>query len=180
MCRPLFSQRRKGIALKISGVPSLHISILQNRDWQTFVKGQTVNILGFAGHTWTLTHIFFFNGHFLGIQKFPDQGLNSSCSCDLYHSCSNARSFNSLHQAGDLTFTFSVTRAAAVGFLTNCATEGTPTYSFLKQHFKNVQIILRSVQKQAVSGTGPQTIVYQTLLYSILTCTLQMPSLSKF
>ena len=37
---------------------------------------------------------FFFSGCPCGVWKFPGQGLNVS------HSCSNARSFNPLHQAG--------------------------------------------------------------------------------
>ena len=36
--------------------------------------------------------------------EFPDQGSALSCSCDLYHSCGNARSFNQLCQAGDQTY----------------------------------------------------------------------------
>ena len=37
---------------------------------------------------------FFFNGRNHGIWNFPGQGLNSSLSCDLCHSCSNTVSFN--------------------------------------------------------------------------------------
>ena len=36
---------------------------------------------------------FFFFCHTHGIWKFPGQGLNLSCSCDLCHICSNAGSF---------------------------------------------------------------------------------------
>ena len=36
--------------------------------------------------------------------EFPGQGSALSCSCDLYHSCGNARSFNQLCQAGDQTY----------------------------------------------------------------------------
>ena len=45
---------------------------------------------------------FFLFGLTLGIWKFPGQGSNLSCSCDLCHSCSNT------------------------GSLTYCATAGTP------------------------------------------------------
>ena len=59
------------------------------------------------------------------IWQFPGQGLNPSCSCNLY---GNARSFNSLHQAGDKTCSSAVTQSAAVRFLTHCATAGTPLF----------------------------------------------------
>ena len=35
---------------------------------------------------------FFFFGCTHGIWKFPDQGLNPSCSCNAHHSCGNAQS----------------------------------------------------------------------------------------
>ena len=35
---------------------------------------------------------YFFSGCACGIWEFPGHGLNLSCSCDLHHSCSNARS----------------------------------------------------------------------------------------
>ena len=57
----------------------------------------------------------FFYGHTHGTWKFPGQGQNPSCSCDL------------LHWAKDKTLTSTTTHAAAVRFLTHCATVGTPT-----------------------------------------------------
>ena len=68
----------------------------------------------------------FFYGHSCGIWKFPSQGVNLSCSCDLCCSCSNTRSFNPLYQVGAQTHTSTATQTAAVGFLTQCATIGTP------------------------------------------------------
>ena len=46
-------------------------------------------------------HRFVFYGCTYGIWKFPDQGLNLSCSWDLRSSYCNTGSFNSLHWAGD-------------------------------------------------------------------------------
>ena len=57
--------------------------------------------------------------------KFPGQRLNLSHSCNLHHNCSNARSFNPLCRARDPTFASTVTRAAAVRFITHWAMEGT-------------------------------------------------------
>lgn len=51
-----------------------------------------------------------------------------SCSCDLPCSCSNAGSFNSWGQAGNRAHASKATQAAAVGFLTNCTTAGTPRF----------------------------------------------------
>ena len=47
---------------------------------------------------------FFFDGHTIGIGKYPGQGMNMS-----RHSCGNARSFNPPHQAGDQTQASSAT-----------------------------------------------------------------------
>ena len=63
-----------------------------------------------------------------GIWKFPGPTLNLSHSCNLHHSCSNTGSFNPLCRARN-----QVTRATAVGFLTQDATAGTPVSSILKQ-----------------------------------------------
>ena len=52
--------------------------------------------------------------------EVPVPGTNPSCSCG------NTGSFNPLCQAGDQTHTSLVTQAIAVGFLTHCATAGTP------------------------------------------------------
>ena len=61
----------------------------------------------------------FFYGCTLGICKFPGQGWNQSCRCNLCHSCSDARS------------------------LTHCTTVGTPLRTFWKQILKmaNISII---------------------------------------
>ena len=61
--------------------------------------------------------------------KFLGKGLDLSCSCDLYCSCSNARSFNLLCWAGNQTHTSVATIATAVEFLTHCPTVGTPDSS---------------------------------------------------
>ena len=61
-----------------------------------------------------------------GIWKFPGQGLNLSCTCDLHHSCSNAGSFNPLLWARAPNHTSAVIGAAEVRFLTHCATAGIP------------------------------------------------------
>ena len=54
------------------------------------------------------------------------EGLNLSHGCDLSHSCSNTGSWNPLHWARDQTTTSAETPVTAVGFVTHCATEGTP------------------------------------------------------
>ena len=46
---------------------------------------------------------FFFFGHSHSIWKFPGQGLNPSCRCDLHNSCGNAKILNLQHCAGDQT-----------------------------------------------------------------------------
>ena len=62
--------------------------------------------------------------------EVPGQGLNLGHSCNLCHSCSNARSLTPLCRAGDGTCISEVTRAAAVRFLTHCATSGAPESFF--------------------------------------------------
>ena len=79
-----------------------------------------------------LYYSFFFNGHTHSIWKFLSKGLNLSHSCDLCHSFSNTRSFNPLHWARDWTHASTVTWAAAVGFLTHCATLGNSFFFFWK------------------------------------------------
>ena len=64
--------------------------------------------------------VYFFKGLTHGIWKFQGQGQNPSCSC------SNMGSFNPLPQAGIQTHAFAVNHAAAVGFLTQRTTVGTP------------------------------------------------------
>ena len=73
---------------------------------------------------WILTISFSFNGCTHSIWKFPGQGLNLSCSCDLCCSCSQAGSFNLQHWAGDWAHTPVTTQDAAVRFLTHCAMYG--------------------------------------------------------
>ena len=70
---------------------------------------------------------FFLNGCTHGIWKFPGQGLNPSHSFDLCHNCGNAVSPNPGCQAGSQTYTSAVIWAAAVRFLTQSASVGTPT-----------------------------------------------------
>ena len=62
--------------------------------------------------------------------KVPGQGIESEPQCDLHCWGGNARSFNPLHLTGNWTCTSPVTRAAAVKFLTCCATAETPSWSF--------------------------------------------------
>ena len=57
--------------------------------------------------------------------RSPGQGLNPSPSCDLHHSCGNARFF----WARDQTHTSTATPVAAVRFLTHCTMAGTPSHS---------------------------------------------------
>ena len=49
-----------------------------------------------------LVHILF-DGHIRSIWKFLGYRLNLGCTCDLHSSCSNPRSFNSLHRASGLS-----------------------------------------------------------------------------
>ena len=67
--------------------------------------------------------------------RFPGQELNLSCSCNLWHSCSNARSFNLLHQAWDQTHTSVATGTTTVGFLTHCTTVGTPSLQYFQNSY---------------------------------------------
>ena len=69
-----------------------------------------------------LTPPFYFNGHTCGIWKFQGEGLNTSHSCKLCHSCSDTKSFNPLHQAREWTHASAVTQATAVWYLTHCTT----------------------------------------------------------
>ena len=81
---------------------------------------------------------FFFCGHTWSIWKFLAQELNLSCSCDLYHSCGNTRSSNPLHLAGNWTLTSAAIPAAAVGFLTHCATVGAPCITHSLKGFHGI------------------------------------------
>ena len=66
------------------------------------------------------------------------QGLNLSCSCDLYHSCSNTGYFNPLHWAENQTHTSALTQAAAARFLSYCTMAGTPpTFIFIPSKLGN-------------------------------------------
>ena len=70
----------------------------------------------------TLLPQFYFYGHTHSIGKFPSQGLNPSHA--------NARSFNPLHRARDITHNSTATQAAAVGFLTNHHNRNSLTFFF--------------------------------------------------
>ena len=61
-------------------------------------------------------------GDFFFLIKFPGQGSNTSYSCDLHRSCSNARSFNPLCWAGDWTCILVLQRCR----WSHCVTAGTP------------------------------------------------------
>ena len=60
------------------------------------------------------------------IWKFQGHGLHLSHSCNLCYSCGNTTSFNPLCQARDWTGTSIPIQAAAVRFVTQCTTVGTP------------------------------------------------------
>ena len=72
--------------------------------------------------------LFYFNGRTHG------QELNPNCSRDPCLNCNNVRSFNPLHWASAQTHTSSATGAMAVGFLTHCATAGTPGNLYILNH----------------------------------------------
>ena len=92
-----------------------------------YKKGVWVGVLVmFSSFLPSFLPSFFLNGYTWGIWKFPGQGLHLSHSFDLYHSCDNARSFHPLHPGQDPSCTSTETWAAAVRFLTHCATVGTP------------------------------------------------------
>ena len=94
----------------------------------TFKVCDDTNITNELGHfILYFPELFFFNGHTHRIWKFPGQGLNLSCSCDLCH-----RSFNPLHQAGYGTHASAAAQAAAGRFLTCCTTAGNPGPTFYK------------------------------------------------
>ena len=90
------------------------------RDWNCILIDGSVR---FLTHWATIGTPFFF---FLCKMAIPvgyesrGQGLNLS------HICSNAGSLNALCGAGGGTCFSAVARATAVGFVTYCATEGTP------------------------------------------------------
>ena len=67
-----------------------------------------------------------FYGHTHSIWKFLGQGWNLSNSCDLCCRGGNATSFNPLLPAGDKPHPSAATQTTAGGFLTHCATAGTP------------------------------------------------------
>ena len=75
--------------------------------------------------------VFFLFFFFFSIFSLPmaygvlRPGSNLSCSCNLYHTCSNTGSFNSVHQARGRTNVVAVTQATAVRFFTHYATVGT-------------------------------------------------------
>ena len=82
-------------------------------------------IFYFKGFDFTYV-VSFFLSHTHSIWKFLSQGLTPSHSYDLSHSSGNTESFNPLCWAKDRTHTSVATQAAAVGFLTHCASAGTP------------------------------------------------------
>ena len=116
----------------LSGISSLSLSQGTQQTWIFSSEWSPVSWAGNGlGFTFDALQFFFFFlclfvfvGVFIGcthsIWEFPSQGLILSHSCKLQHSCSNARSFNPLCQAGDCT------RTSVVSFLTHCATLGIP------------------------------------------------------
>ena len=81
-----------------------------------------------------------------GQMEVPGPGIESEPQlyCDLSCSYSSARSFNSLHQAGDQTGTSAATSPAAVGFFTLDAMVGTPSTEYLFRTFSDLDILLGS------------------------------------
>ena len=77
-----------------------------------------------AWHFLKYRHFFFFLWLHLWHMRLPGQGLNPSLSCN------QAGAFNSLCQARDGTCASAETQAAAVGFLTHCATAGIPDMDY--------------------------------------------------
>ena len=96
---------------------------------RSLTMGDCFNHKPLSPHTCSKVIItsLFFNGHTHGLWRFPGQGWNQSCSCDLWWH--KARSFNPLHQARDWTHTSTGTPATAVRFLTQGTTAGTPRKS---------------------------------------------------
>ena len=86
--------------------------------------------------------LYFFNGDAHTTWKFPGQGLNLSHSCNLHCSCGTSGSLNPLCSARDGTHTFAVTQATALGFLTHCATTGSPFYWVLDSSSQNFCLVL--------------------------------------
>ena len=81
-------------------------------------------------HLFRFYFLISFNGYTHSIWKFLGQGPNPSHSGDLHHSFGNTGSFNPLYQGGYQIHTPTATQAPAVGFLTHCATSGTPISFF--------------------------------------------------
>ena len=79
-----------------------------------------------------IVYFYYWVTSFLSFFWWPHSGIESELQlcCDLHHSCGNAGSFNPLFWAGEWTHATTVTRAAAVRFLTQWATVGTPENSY--------------------------------------------------
>ena len=114
--------------------------------------------------------VLFFNDSTHSICGFLGQRLNPRHSFDLCHTCSNARSFNSLPQAGNCTCIYAVTQATAVGFLTHYTTAETPGGFFLWGEGLATPVTCRSSQARDLTFT---TVVTQATAVTVLDPKLQ-------
>ena len=136
--------------------------------WETFISIHgTLLSITWTGPVLLLKEtecwvIVYFNGHTCSIWTFPSQGLKTSQSCKLHHSCTNARSFNLLPQTEDWTCASIATPAAAIRFLTHCAMVGTLRKKTILINMKasrsfchgSAEMNLTSIRKDAGSITG--------------------------
>ena len=94
--------------------------------------------IGQTQHSLSPSSFSFFVPCTYDICKFPGQGSNLSCSCNLHHSSDNAGSL--IHSAGSEMQHATAAQAAAVGSLTHFTTAGTPQTRFESPILKYVQV----------------------------------------
>ena len=112
----------------------LTFAITINSKHVSFISQKWIN------YTMYRFFLFFLWPHLQHVEV-PGPGTESEPQPHLCHNVSNARSFNPLYQAGDQTTASIATTAAAVRFLTHCATAGTPTiYSFKKHIYTYIHL----------------------------------------
>ena len=93
----------------------------------TFVQSQVHVTNPYSNMLYFIFYVILLFGYTKVIWKFPGQELNlSCCCCNLYHSCSSARSLT--HCTGPGTEAASPQRQA--GTSTHCTTVGTPLICF--------------------------------------------------
>ena len=86
-----------------------------------------------------IREFFPFYGCTCGIWKFLGEGLNRSCSCDLFCSWAKASSSNPMSCAGERTSASAATQVVAIRFLTHCVTVGTPSSKHLNRHNNSIK-----------------------------------------